>query len=404
MVLAVLTFVTVNLINNHTRIEESQQADNTPCEDVQISAIYTGKIHKNSSLFAELLNQEVPEPAVAAITAHFSKLFDLTHSHPGDEFKLFISPGDSVLSFEYITNDLKQYHLERVDGDFIDYVTTVELERRMEFASTTVKTNLWDALVSVLPNPELVKRITDIYAWEIDFFTESRAGDVFKVVFESLYKDNEFVKCGDILASEYTLCGVPHRAFLYTDPDGYTDYYDENGYSLRRALLKSPLNYRRISSSYSQRRLHPIYMIYRPHLGIDYAASTGTPVVAAGDGIIKIKGWVNGFGNYVEIKHNFGLSTSYGHLSGFAKGIVEGRRVLQGQVIGYVGATGIATGPHLDYRVKKNNRFVNPLRMTVPASPPVKDEYMGDFKAIVAERMAELKRPVEKKLYVLNEY
>ena len=283
-------------------------------------------------------------------------------------------------------------------------MTTVELERRMEFASTTVKTNLWDALVSVLPNPELVKRITDIYAWEIDFFTESRAGDVFKVVFESLYKDNEFVKCGDILASEYTLCGVPHRAFLYTDPDGYTDYYDENGYSLRRALLKSPLNYRRISSSYSQRRLHPIYMVYRPHLGIDYAASTGTPVVAAGDGIIKIKGWVNGFGNYVEIKHNFGLSTSYGHLSGFAKGIVEGRRVLQGQVIGYVGATGIATGPHLDYRVKKNNRFVNPLRMTVPASPPVKDEYMGDFKAIVAERMAELKRPVEKKLYVLNEY
>jgi murein DD-endopeptidase MepM/ murein hydrolase activator NlpD len=401
--LAVSAFIIVNLFNNHTRIEESQRTDNIPSEDIPISAIYTGEIHKNSSLFAELLNQEVPEPAVAAITTYFSRLFDLTHSHPGDEFKLFLSPGDSVLAFEYITNDLKKYRLEKVDDGFIDYVTTVELERQIEFASTTVKTSLWEALIPVLPSPELMVRITDIYAWEIDFFIETRTGDIFKVVFESLYKDGEFIKCGDILATEYTLCGVPHRAFLYTDPDGYTDYYDENGYSLRRALLKSPLNYRRISSGYSHRRLHPIYMIYRPHLGIDYAAAEGTPVVTAGDGIIKIKGWVNGFGNYVEIKHNFGLSTGYGHFSRFAKGIVEGRRVLQGQVIGFVGDTGVATGPHLDYRVKKDNRFVNPLRMTVPASPPVKDEYMDEFKGIVAERMAALGRPVDMKLYVLNE-
>jgi murein DD-endopeptidase MepM/ murein hydrolase activator NlpD len=144
-------------------------------------------------------------------------------------------------------------------------------------------------------------------------------------------------------------------------------------------------------------------MIYRPHLGVDYAAAEGTPVVAAGDGVIRIKRWVNGFGNYIEIIHDFGLSTGYGHLSRFAKGIVEGRRVLQGQVIGYVGATGVATGPHLDYRVKKNNRFVNPLRMTVPASPPVKHEYMEELKAVVTERMATLNRPIEMKLYVLNE-
>jgi murein DD-endopeptidase MepM/ murein hydrolase activator NlpD len=389
--------------DNYELAVQSSRTAAADSELIEISTIFSGTIHKNSSLYTELLNDDVPHAAVAKITNSFSELFDLTNSHPGDEYKLFLTPGDTVLAFEYTTYDLKKYRLEKEGDDFIDQVTSVELDRRIEFVGAVIETNLWDALSGILPDPELFTRITDIYAWEIDFFTESRAGDTYKLIFEALYNGDQFVKCGDILAAEYNLSGTPHRAFLYTDPDGYTDYYDENGYSLRRALLKSPLNYRRISSGFSQNRLHPIYKIYRPHLGIDYAAAVGTPVVAAGDGMVKLKGWVNGFGNYLEIEHDFGLVTGYGHLSGFGKGVAEGRRVRQGQVIGYVGQTGVATGPHLDYRVKKNDRYVNPLNMTIPASAPVRPAYLSGFRDLVAERLQELNRPAEPKMYVLNQ-
>jgi len=354
-------------------------------------------------LYTELLHQEVPEFAVAKITSKFSELFDLTNSHPGDEFRLFLTPGDSILAFEYITIDLKKYRLEKVDNKYTNQIITVDLNKKIEFVGGMIETSLWDAVVDQLPDIELFARITDIFAWEIDFLTESRTGDTFKMIYETLYKDDQFVKCGDILAVEYNLSGTRHQAFLYTDPDGYTDYYDENGYSLRRELLKSPLNYRRVSSGYSMSRLHPIFKIYRPHLGIDYAAPTGTPVVAAGDGKIKIKGWVNGFGNYIEIQHDFGISTGYGHLSKFAQGVVKNRRIRQGQVIGYVGETGIATGPHLDYRVRKDKKYVNPLKMTIPASLPVTMENMDDFLSIVSERQTILNRPIKPRLLVSNQ-
>ena len=326
----------------------------------------------------------------------------MTNSHPGDEYKLFLSPGDTVLAFEYVTHDLKKYRLERDGNDYVDIVTEVDLERRLEFVSAIIETNLWQSLINDIPEAELFTKITDIYAWEIDFLTESRVGDKFKMVYETFWKDSVFVKCGDILAAEYTLSGTPHRAFLFTDPDGYTDYYDENGYSLRRALLKSPLNYRRISSRFTTSRLHPVLKIHRPHLGVDYAAAKGTPVVAAGDGIVKLKDYVNGFGNYLEIEHEYGITTGYGHLDGFAKGIIEGRRVRQGQVIGYVGQTGMATGPHLDYRVKKDGHYANPLRMTVPASLPVRAEFLNGFRQLVAQRESFLERRVDPQLYVMN--
>ena len=389
--------------DNYTSIEKRQVAAPPETEQFEVDQIYSGEIQKNSSLYTELLIQEVPKTAVLTITDRFSELFDLTNSHPGDHFKLFLTKSDSVMAFEYTTHDLKKYRLEKNGDDYIEKVTQVNLERRLEFLSATIESSLWAALIEKLPDPELFTKITDIYAWEIDFLTESRHGDKFKMVYEAFYKDSVFIKCGDILASEYELSGVRHCAFLYTDPDGYTDYYDENGYSLRRALLKSPLNYRRISSRYSQNRLHPVLKIERPHLGVDYAAAIGTPVVAAGDGMVKVEGWVNGFGNYMEIEHDFGLTTGYGHLDSFAKGVVKGRRVRQGQVIGYVGKTGMATGPHLDYRVKKEGRYINPLRMTVPASPPVQIQFMADFANYVRTQAQNLDNRIKPELYVLNQ-
>ena len=359
--------------------------DPEPVETLDIETIHTGMISKNSSLYAELLNLEIHHPLVAEITSRFSRMFDLTRSQPSDKFKLFMGPDDSIVAFEYTTDDWKRYRLDR-DGDrFVETIYEVGLEGSVKTAEGEIESTLWDALMPQLPDVEIFFSMADIFGWEIDFLTEPRIGDSFKIAFEVYEKDGTFVKTGNILAAEYILNGEIHRAFLYTDPDGRRDYYDENGYSMRKTLLKSPLNYRRVSSKFSYRRLHPIRKIYRPHLGVDYAAAVGTPVVAAGDGYVIFRGKKTGFGNYLEVKHSHGFVTCYGHLHKFGKGVSKGRHVVQGQVIAYVGNTGESTGPHLDYRVRKNGKYINPLKMTIPAAMPVRDEYRETFSRTVAE-------------------
>ncbi len=363
----------------------SSGPDPEPVEILDIDAIHSGMIKKNSSLYAELLNLEISHPMVAEITSRFSRMFDLTRSQPGDRFKLFMGPDDGIVALEYTTDDWKRYRLDR-DGDrYVETIYEVGLERSVIKVEGKIESTLWDALMPQLPDMEIFFSMADIFGWEIDFLTEPRIGDSFKIVFEVHGKDGAFVKTGNILAAEYVLDGEIHRAFLYTDPAGRSDYYDENGYSLRKNLMKSPLNYRRVSSKFSYRRLHPIRKIYRPHLGVDYAAAVGTPVVAAGDGYVIFKGKKKGFGNYIEIQNSHGFATCYGHLHKFGKGIAKGRHVVQGQVIGYVGNTGESTGPHLEYRVRKNGKYINPLKMTIPAAMPVTEEYREMFSRVVEE-------------------
>lgn len=200
------------------------------------------------------------------------------------------------------------------------------------------------------------------------------------MVFEEQYREGAFVRYGDILAAEYSSGDKVHQAVLYRPPEGRKGYFDPSGKSVRKAFLKSPLNYRRISSRFSYSRFHPIFKRYRPHLGVDYAAPRGTPVVASGDGVISFAGWKRGFGKIVEIRHPNGFVTMYGHLSRFARGITRGATVRQKDLIGYVGNTGCSTGPHLDYRVKADGRYVNPLRMVAPPTDPIRKDYLEDFR------------------------
>jgi murein DD-endopeptidase MepM/ murein hydrolase activator NlpD len=369
------------------------QAQSQYTEKIDIAAIYSGTISKNSSLYNELMNSPVSREIIAGITSRLSSLFDLRRSKPGDSFKLFVGAGDTVLAFEYMTKDWRRYRLDREGDGYIASVHDIDLERKVQRAEGIIESSLWDALLPVLPDMEIFADLTDIFGWEIDFLTESQFGDRFSLIFETFEKDSIFVKPGRILAAEYVLGGVAHRAFFFMDSTGHKDYYDEKGYCLRKSFLKSPLNYRRISSRFSRSRLHPIYKIYRPHLGVDYAAAEGTPVVAAGEGHIVYKGWKNGFGNYLEIKHPSSMVTCYGHLRGFARGISNGSHVTQGQVIGYVGSTGQSTGPHLDYRVMKNGSFIDPLKMVVPASLPVKDNFRPDFQLLVDSYLPILQNP-----------
>jgi murein DD-endopeptidase MepM/ murein hydrolase activator NlpD len=207
--------------------------------------------------------------------------------------------------------------------------------------------------------------LADVYAWQVDFTRDIQPGDRFQVLFERLVSEDGEVRFGRVLAADLTMSGKSLTAFRF-DNAGHSAFYDTNGNSLRRAFLRAPVQFRRISSTFARARFHPVLGITRRHEGTDYAAAPGTPVMAAGDGVVVRAGWAGGYGNLIELRHRNGITTRYGHLRGFARGIHGGSRVEQGQTIGYVGSTGLATGPHLHYEVHVNGRPVDPLRYVLP--------------------------------------
>lgn len=221
--------------------------------------------------------------------------------------------------------------------------------------------------------------LADIFAWQVDFARDLRSGDSFRVVAERLTSEEGDVRLGRVLAGELTVGGVTHDAFRWSDADGRIGFFDTDGRSLKRSFLLAPLQFRRISSRLSESRLHPILGIMRRHEGIDYAADPGTPVMASGDGIVTRREWSDGYGNLIELRHANGIVTLYGHLQQFAKGIARGVRVVQGQVIGYVGSTGLATGPHLHYEFRVDGRARDPRTADLGSGNPVPLAQRRDF-------------------------
>jgi len=256
-----------------------------------------------------------------------------------------------------------------------------ELKRVLDTVSGTVTSSLWMALYEQGQNPELANELSDIYGWTVDFFGIQK-GDHFNVYFEHLVVDQDTFGIGQIYAANFNHYKTDYQAFYFVQ-DSIGELFDETGNSLRKTFLKAPLKYKRISSRFSNNRYHPVLKIYRPHHGIDYAAASGTPVYTIGDGTVIKKGYQKrGGGNYLKIKHNSTYTTVYMHLKGFAKGIHVGKRLKQGDLIGYVGATGLATGPHLDFRVFKNGTAINPLSMKSTPAKPVNAENMKQFQQL----------------------
>lgn len=258
-------------------------------------------------------------------------------------------------------------------------------------AQAVIESSLWNAFASQNLPFELVMRLSDIYAWTIDFFGLQK-GDSIRVYYEMQYVDSVELGVGEVFAANFYHGNQWQEAFLYRPADSLqalfpdiNGYYDGDGKSLRKAFLKAPLNYRRISSHFSYARKHPIFKTVRPHTGVDYAAPKGTPVVSIGDGTVIFKAYKGGGGNTVKIKHNATYTTAYLHLNGYAKDIKVGKHVKQGQVIGYVGTTGHATGPHLDFRVWKNGTPIDPLKMKSPPATPVPAKLKDDFQRTVEE-------------------
>lgn len=314
-------------------------------------------------------------------------------------YKLMVDGQNRVQLFDYSINDDLSLNIMRYEGGFIAEKVAIEYERRTSPLAGTIKDNLISSIgQDRLP---VALNISDIFAWDIDFTTDMRNGDTFKVIVEELYRDNEFKRYGDVIAAEFVNNGKSYRAFRF-EHNGKAGYYDDEGNTLKRAFLKAPLSFRRVSSGFSNGRFHPVLKRYRPHHGIDYAAAAGTPVSAVGDGTVAFSGYKGDYGKLVIIKHPNGYKTYYGHLSRIGKGIAPGVKVAQEEVIGYVGATGLATGPHLHYEMRVNEAPFNPLRLKLPNGEPIPEGSMAKFEELREQMSARLASIVPSMLTVKN--
>lgn len=324
---------------------------------------------KKGEFFSNLLeNLGVSNDEAYALTQASTGIFDLKKIRVGNKYKAYHTTGeDSELAYLVYFNDKKSYVTFTLYDTIKVSVTQLETTTRMKLSETTITTSLWNDMIESGANPVLAIRLADIYAWTIDFFA-LRKGDHFKVLYDEIYVGDQFYDIGDVYAADFTHMGKLYKAYRFS-VDSSAGYWNELGENLKKAFLKAPLSFTRISSRFTYSRRHPVTRIVRPHTGVDYAAPKGTPVMSIGEGVVIQKGYAGGGGNTVKIKHNSVFTTAYMHLSAYGKGVAKGARVSQGQVIGYVGSTGLSTGPHLDFRVWKNNKPTDPLKME---SPPAK--------------------------------
>ena len=308
-------------------------------------------------------------------------IYDLAKIKAGHEIRIYTSPERGVLSIEYDIDE-SDYLLIQKKGEIYEaQIKKIPYEYRTEMIWGTIEDNLIFAVEKENERDLLALNFAELFGWDIDFHTDPRKGDTFKILFEKKYLDGNFVGYRNILAAEYMNQDKAYQAFRYTYPDTEeSDYFDPEGKSLRKEFRKSPIKFGRITSRYSHRRFHPIRKVYRPHYGVDYAAPIGTEVQATADGTVTLRGWNGASGRMIRIRHKNEYETMYLHLRSYAKGIRKGAKVQSGQVIGYIGSSGESTGPHLDYRIKYRGRFINPLAAKFKPVEPLRTEFLEDFK------------------------
>lgn len=345
--------------------------------------IYKGKVKRNQFLADMLGKFDVPYVNIDKLVRNSKEVFDVRRMKVGNRYAVFSSL-DSVAKAKYLV-----YEESSIDYIVFHLGDSLYAERQQKEVTSirkhvkgSIESSLWNAMKDADANPMLAVELSEIYAWTVDFFGIQK-GDAFEVIYDEQYVDSLSVGIETIHFANFRHYGDDNKAYHFMQ-DSVWSYFDEEGNSLRKAFLKAPLRFSRISSKFSNSRLHPVLKIRRPHHGIDYAAPSGTPVYSIGDGVVIKKGYQKrGGGNYIKIKHNSVYTTVYMHFSKFAKGMATGKKIQQGQVIGYVGKTGLATGPHLDFRVFKNGKAIDPLKVESPPVDPVKETYTQAFKATV---------------------
>jgi murein DD-endopeptidase MepM/ murein hydrolase activator NlpD len=306
----------------------------------------------------------------------------LSSIYPGDSVVVHKKSDGQVENFSILSKSLCWYEVNWSDSIITAKKRPVEISTYTCIVNGILETSMSEQMNASGVSDAITGKFADIFAWDINFFTDPRKGDIFQIMFEQKYAEGKFIGYGDILAARYITNNKTYYAFGYRDNDGNMRYYDENGNAVQKQFLKAPLRYSRISSGFTFHRRHPILGIVRPHLGIDYAAPSGTQISAAADGKVSFAGHKGGFGNLIILSHGGAYETYYGHLQRIL--VHTGAHVGQSQTIGTVGATGLATGPHLDYRMKRGSQFVNPNTITLPSNKSIKVSERTGFEKIKA--------------------
>jgi murein DD-endopeptidase MepM/ murein hydrolase activator NlpD len=354
--------------------------------------VIQGIVRPNQFLADLLLGYNVEYAAIDMIAREYRSVFDVRRIKAGNPYTLLCLPDSGYTAKYFIYEiDYTQFVVFSLQDSIFARRGVKEVEKRIETAVGVIESSLWNAMAGNGYDVNLAISLSEIYAWTVDFFGIQK-NDRFEIIYEQLYVEDKAVGLGKVLAARFNHYGKDQFAF-YFEQDSMGDYFDEKGQSLQRAFLKAPLKFSRISSHFSKSRYHPVLKYHRPHHGVDYAAPSGTPVYAIGQGVVTRKGYQGGgAGNYLYIKHNSVYTTAYLHLKSFAKGISEGTKVTQGQLIGYVGSTGLSTGPHLDFRFFKNGSPVNPLKVESPPAKPVEEKNMTAYMDKVSRMMEDLKK------------
>lgn len=369
----------------------------------KISETINGELLPGDTLMQAMKRVEISKKVRHQIVNNLDSCLDFRRLRPHDTFIIDLDEDGELLRCIYETDPLHKYTVVKRDDTFIAAQDEIPLEVKTVSIAATISTSLFAAFQQLNLSPKLIYSFADIFASRLDFNTETQPGDSFNIVYEEYYQKDKFIGYGNILYANYADKSGKDalEGFYHTREDGYSAHYSPNGEELGTSFLRSPVPMGRVTSKFTWRRKHPILGVIKPHLGVDLAAPTGTPIIAAADGKVVFRGVRGGFGKQVIIKHPNGYKTYYGHLSRFARGLHNGSKVKQKNIIGYVGSTGRVTGPHLDYRISHNNQFKNPFALKFKPRSVLKDVELASFNQSATQLVAMLdKFTTQKILYV----
>lgn len=390
---------TANLTPERTLLPlppQNKPAETSPADITRFSEDewrqHTVKIPQNGSLGGALASVNIP----ASVTYQIGQLKNsnlLTNLRAGDTLTIWMDKHDTLQKILYPKSKTLRYELQKEGDDYRIETIEEKVDTRIEVATGVITNSFYLDGQNAGLSAKTIMNLADIFAWDIDFIREFREGDTFKVIYEANYLNNEYIGDGDILAAQVTTYNrqETHNAFLLRDGETTIGYFNEEGKNLKKAFLRNPVDYVRITSTFKPKRFHPVLQKWRAHRGVDYGGPIGTPIRVTGNGKIVFRGWGNGYGNYIKVQHAGKYMTVYGHMSRFGK-YKQGDHVKQGEIIGYIGKTGLATGPHLHYEFRINGEHQDPLKMKFPAAKPVEAKYKATFKKQSALMLSQLNR------------
>lgn len=362
--------------NGNSIYDELTANELTPQDEENVKEVI---IKSDDTIYEIFKTLKIPPPEIAEIIDASKKTFHLSKIRANHKIKITYDLG-KVSNIQYEIDEDSILEIKRIEDKFVSDKIVYEYDREFVVKEGIIFTSLFDVAAEIDLPQRVIVNLANIFEYEIDFNKEIQRGDSFKILIEKFTSFDRPSKYGQILAAEFINRGELHEVYHYTNNTGENGYYDKDGNSIRRKFLRSPVKFSRISSTYTTRRFHPLLGINRPHRGVDYAAKHGTPIRSVASGVVVYAGYHGGHGNYIKIKHDSTYSTAYGHMSRFGKGMRRGARVKQGDIIGYVGSTGLSTGPHCHFEVYQSNHYINPLKLKFPTQEPISKKYLTDYK------------------------